>query len=293
MTSDPASAVRREEFHERGATGHALFRRSWTPAAPNEARRSVVLVHGYAEHCGRYEHVAARLVAEGCSVHAFDLQGHGRSEGRRCHVRRFDDFLDDLSGVVQSVRAGTPALPLFVVGHSMGGLIVSAWARERQREVRDVDVRGVATSGAVLAPPDGVSRSRMLAARWLSRLLPTFGIGSDLDPSGLSRDPEVVRGYVEDPLVESKMTLSLGAELMSAVARTSGGAGDVRVPMLLLHGDEDPLCAAQGSRDFFDGLAVERRIHVYPGLRHEIFNEPEHPKVLDDLLAWMREREAA
>lgn len=280
MTPDPASTIRRAEFYGQGAAGQALFRRSWTPP---QAQRSVVLVHGYAEHSGRYEHVAARLAADASAVHAYDHQGHGRSDGRRCHVRRFDDFLDDLTVVVDSVRADEPALPLFVVGHSMGGLIVCTWARERHP-----NVKGVATSGAALAVSDELAGAKVFAARWLARILPRFSIASDLDPAGLSNDPEVVRAYLADPLVESSMTLSLGAQMMSAIARSGPGAADVEVPMLLLHGEADPICPAQGSRDFFAQLNVEKRLHVYPGLRHEIFNEPQRDSVLDDLVAWMQ-----
>jgi len=275
-----APGPRRHEFHIQGASGVRLFRRSWLPPA---ASRSVVLVHGYAEHSGRYEHVAARLVSENCAVHLYDQQGHGRSDGPRCHVRRFDDLLDDLAAIVEDVRAQAPGNPLFVVGHSMGGLVVAAFARERRP-----DVAGVATSGAALALSDGFSPAKLLAARMLSWIAPRLSMSSDLAPDALSRDPEVVRCYLDDPLVESRMTARLAAQMLSAVGRTSRGGGEVSVPMLMMHGRDDELCPVRGTLEFFETLDVpEKRLHVYEGLRHEIFNEPERDAVLTDLVAWI------
>ena len=281
MTSTRPPGIRRDEFHIQGASGLRLFRRSWIP--PVE-KRSVVVVHGFAEHSGRYEHVGSQLAAQDCAVHAYDQQGHGRSDGTRCHVRRFDDLLDDLDAIVEQVRASRPELPLFVVGHSMGGLVVSAYARERRP-----DVAGVATSGAALALSDDFSSAKILAARLLRRIAPKLPLASGLDPAALSRDTAVVRAYLDDPLVESKMTTSLGAEMIAAIGRTAGGAKDVSVPMMMMHGEDDTLCPVRGTLDFYAELEVTgKRLQVYEGLRHEIFNEPEQNVVLGDLMDWMR-----
>jgi acylglycerol lipase len=247
-------------------------------------KRSVVVVHGFAEHSGRYEHVGSQLAAQDCAVHAYDQQGNGRSDGTRCHVRRFDDLLDDLDAIVEQVRTSRPELPLFVVGHSMGGLVVSAYARERRP-----DVAGVATSGAALALSDDFSSAKILAARLLRRIAPKLPLASGLDPAALSRDTAVVRAYLDDPLVESKMTTSLGAEMIAAIGRTAGGGKDVSVPMMMMHGEDDTLCPVRGTLDFYAELEVTgKRLQVYEGLRHEIFNEPEQNVVLGDLMDWMR-----
>lgn len=281
MKADRAPRIRRNEFHVQGASGHRLFRRSWQPAA---AKRSIIVVHGFAEHSGRYDHVGASLAAQDCAVHAYDQQGHGRSGGTRCHVRRFDDLLDDLEAIVEQVRSEDPELPLFVVGHSMGGLVVAAYACERSPRVA-----GIATSGAALALSDDFSRAKIWAARVLRRVAPKLAMESDLDPNALSRDPAVVRAYLDDPLVGSKMTASLGAEMLAAIERTRGGGAEVAVPMLMMHGEDDTLCPVRGTLDFYERLTVtEKRLHVYKGLRHEIFNEPEHDVVLADLMDWIR-----
>jgi alpha-beta hydrolase superfamily lysophospholipase len=263
--------------------GRTLFRRSWLPV---RSENLLLLIHGFAEHSGRYEHLGAWFAAHGCVVHAYDHQGHGRSDGVRAHVRCFDDFLDDLDQMLAAVRAEHPGLPVQLVGHSMGGLILIAFLCERAPEVA-----GAVSSGAALALSENLSRGRMLAARVLRRLAPRLGLGSGLDPEGLSRDPEVVRAYLEDPLVFRHMTTSLAAELLGAVERTARSAAKVRVPLLMLHGEEDPICPVAGTRRFFAGLSVEpRRLQVYPGLRHEIFNEPEQLRVFEDVLAWVRAR---
>ena len=257
-----------------------MFRRSWLPRT---AERIIILVHGYAEHSGRYEHTASDLARAGFEVHAYDQQGHGRSGGTRCHVRRFEHLLDDLEGFVAAVRAERPALPIVVVGHSMGGLLVATYASQRNPQVA-----GVVTSAAALAMPEDLSRARVIAVRGLKWLAPRLSLASKLDPNALSRDPEVVRAYLEDPLVQRKITASLASGMLSAMKRSAAAA--VRVPMLLLHGEDDRICPVAGSRSFFEQLTVTQRgLRTYPGLRHEIFNEPERAAVLDDLVGWIRE----
>lgn len=276
--------IRRTESHVTGSTGHLLFRRAWLPETPE---RIVILVHGYAEHSGRYEHVGSQLASAGFAVHAYDQQGHGKSGGVRCHVRRFEHLVDDLEGFVAKVRAEHAPLPLFVVGHSMGGLVVGTYASQR-----NPDVAGVVTSGAALARSEDLSRGRILCARLLRWLAPRLSLASGLDPEFLSRDPAVIQTYLEDPLVHQRITTSLACEILSAMEHTASAAAQVRVPILLLHGEEDRLCPVSGSRDFFDRLTLSsRRLLTYPGLRHEIFNEPERASVLNDLIDWIRNTE--
>jgi alpha-beta hydrolase superfamily lysophospholipase len=248
----------------------------------------VLLVHGWAEHSGRYAHAGAWLAARGCAVHAYDHRGHGRSGGGRGHLRRFDELLDDLEIALARARARDPGLPVFVVGHSMGGLVVAAFAAGRGPEIA-----GAATSGAALQVADLPSRVRLALLRLLARIAPRLRTDRPIDPDALSRDPEVGRAYVGDPLVLRRMTLGFGAAFLGAVERTLLAASRVRVPMLLLHGAEDALCPVEGSRRFHAQLAAPAgELRVYPGLRHEILNEPEREAVLSDLLEWMRRVEA-
>jgi alpha-beta hydrolase superfamily lysophospholipase len=280
-----APALRRVESHFKGADGLRLFRRAWLPERP---ARVLALVHGYAEHSGRYDAFARWFAARGAAVHAYDHRGHGRSAGTRTHVDRFGSFLDDLERFLELVRAEHPEGPLTLVGHSMGGLVTAAFLVERAPAPSSAVL-----SGPALALGPGVSRLRVAAARALRRVAPRLALGSGLDPHGLSRDPAVVRGYLEDPHVHRTMTASLAAELLEAIPRTAGAASRVAVPLLVLHGEEDPMCPVEGSRAFFAGVeCAGSRLTTYPGLRHEIFNEPEQEQVFADLWRWLEELSA-
>jgi len=283
LGSVKGASIRRAEDQITGARGNLLFRREWSPADPD---RVVLLVHGLAEHSGRYDHVGAWFAERGCAVHAYDQRGHGRSHGVPGHLRRFSDLLDDLAVVLRFAQGRHPGLPTYLVGHSMGGLVVTCFARERNPEVT-----GVVTSGAALRLA-GIPHAQIVATRILSRLLPRRRFDAQIDAAGLSRDPEVVAGYRADPLVFQAVTLSFARELFGALARIAEGEAGVRRPMLLLHGEADPICPVGASRDFFERLDVAgKQLTTYPGLLHEIFNEPEREIVFGDLLSWIHGRE--
>jgi alpha-beta hydrolase superfamily lysophospholipase len=280
--------IRRTEASFHAGGGRLLFRRAWLPEAPE---RLLVVVHGFAEHSGRYEGFGSWFAQRGCAVHAYDHQGHGRSSGVRSHVHRFADLLDDLGCFVERTQAEHPELRCTLVGHSMGGLVATAFALERRPEIF-----ALVTSGAALALGPSLSRSKMWLARALRAFAPRMALDAGLPPEALSRDAEVVRRYVEDPLVGTKMTTSLAVELMNAVARTERGDARLEHPVLLLHGGDDSLCAPAGSEAFHRKLsgraASQSAFRIYPGLRHEIFNEPECQQVFEDLLGWLQERES-
>jgi alpha-beta hydrolase superfamily lysophospholipase len=272
--------LRRTESQFRGADGLRLLRRAWLPDDPG---RVLLLVHGFAEHSGRYDHLGAWFAGQECAVHALDQRGHGGSEGARGHLRRFGEYLDDLDALLSLVRAEHPGLPVTLVGHSMGGLVVLAYLCERAPGVQSAVV-----SGALLALSDDLPRLRLRAARILARLAPRLPLGGPVDPAALSRDPEVVRRYREDPLVGRRMTARLAGELLDALGRTARTPDRVRVPLLLLHGEDDALCPVAGSRAFRGALrSPGSTLLTYPRLRHEIFNEPEHEQVFRDVLEWL------
>ena len=280
------SELRRVETRFEAAEGRRLFRRAWLPRDPIGV---LVVVHGFGEHSGRYEALARYFAQRGFAVHAYDHVGHGQSEGRRGHVDRFDWFHDDLERFIAFARAEHPGLPLVLLGHSMGGLIVASFAA-----MRSPDADLLVTSGAALAVGKGVSTFKLALARLLRSVWPTLAIEAGLDVQGLSRDPEVIRLYEADPLVHGKASVAFGAAMSEVTAEVLGRAGDVRLPMLLLHGEDDPLCEAEGSRRFFAALpdpeASGSALRVYPGLRHEIFNEPEREQIYADVLEWVEAR---
>jgi alpha-beta hydrolase superfamily lysophospholipase len=280
--------IRRTEASFQAGEGRQLFRRAWLPEA---SERLLVVVHGFAEHSGRYDGFGRWFAERGCAVHAYDQQGHGRSPGPRNHIHRFGDLLVDLDCFLEQVRAEHPTLRCTLVGHSMGGLVATAFALERSPEIF-----ALVTSGAALALGPSVSRSKMLFARALRSIAPKWSLEAGLPPDALSRDAEVVRRYVDDPLVETRMTASLAVELMAAVDRTQRADAQLEHPMLLLHGGDDSLCAPAGSEAFHRKLsgraASQSAVRIYPGLRHEIFNEPERQQVFGDLLGWVQQQES-
>ena len=258
-----------------------LYRQSWSPDGP--ARAAILLVHGLGEHSGRYDYFAMHCTARGFAVHTLDHYGHGRSEGLPGHVERFSVYLDGLRALRDEVRREHAGLPLFLLGHSMGGLIAASFLGEDQDSFR-----GCVLSGPALRSDAEPSKLAMAVVRLISWLAPTAPL-IGLDPSGVSRDPAVVKAYVTDPLVHhGKATARLITELSSTMRTTLAAAPGIKLPLLIMHGDADVLTSPGGSQALYDTAgSVDKTLKLYPGLYHEIFNEPERDQVLGDMSAWL------
>jgi alpha-beta hydrolase superfamily lysophospholipase len=261
-------------------TSH-LYTQSWQP--DDNARAAILLVHGLGEHSGRYAYLAKHCTDRGFAVHTLDHYGHGKSDGQRGFVERFSVYIDGVRALLERVQRDRPDLPLFLVGHSMGGLIGAAFLLEAQAEFR-----AGALSGPALRTPDAPSRLLRFVNRVLSVLAPTAPL-IGLDPAGVSRDPEVVRAYVSDPLVHhGKLSARLLAEMLAAMDDTLRRASEISLPLLILHGEQDQLTCPSGSRDFHERvMSADKVLKIYPELYHEIFNEPEKDAVLTDLTDWL------
>ena len=258
--------------------------RTWLPEQPT---RVMILVHGYGEHCGRYDEMAMYFASRGFAVHAFDQAGHGRTRGPRGHVDRFDRLPEEVAEFVVQVGHDHPDLPVTLVGHSMGGLVVAAAAA-----IHHPAVDRIVLSGALLQMGGGTAQKvQLMAAKLLSLAVPKMGLAVGLDSELISRDPEVVRRYREDPYVKDRITARFAAGMNRMVARMAAAAGRVERPMLIMHGEQDRLTPPQGSVGFYAGLASPvadaSLLKLYPELRHEIFNEPEREQVWQDMLAWL------
>ncbi|HVR91970.1 MAG TPA: lysophospholipase [Novosphingobium sp.] len=261
--------------------GAKLYWQAWLPEAP--PRAGVVIAHGYAEHLGRYEHVAAHFTALGLAVFALDHWGHGQSDGVPGFVPRFSAFTDGMEQLLTAVEAAHPHLPLILLGHSMGGLIATLHLPTHQSHYA-----GAVLSGPLIIPSEAPSRLMQWISRLLSRIAPRLGVLA-LDATGVSRDPAVVAAYLADPLVyNGKVSARLAAEMFAAMAHARAAAPSIVLPMLLLHGGEDRLTSPDGSRYLAAHLgSADRTLTIYPGLYHEIFNEPEQGEVLGDVSAWI------
>lgn len=262
-----------------GAGGQQIFWQSWLPA---QMRGVVVIVHGFGEHSDRYGHVAQRLVAEGFATLALDHRGHGRSEGARAVIDRLADAVSDIDRLVVLAGDAHPGLPIFMLGHSMGGLLAVQYALEHQDRLA-----GLLLSGA-LAALDAAPAPARLIARVLSVIAPRAGLIA-LDGSLVSRDPQVVAAYSADPMVHhGKLPARTVAELIAAGRRFPERLAEIRVPTLIMYGTDDRLCPPSGSVMLGERIgAADITVIPYDGLYHEILNEPEQETVLDDVCAWL------
>ena len=243
-----------------GSDGIEFLERSWP--APEPARGRVLLVHGLGEHSGRYEHVGSHLAATGFDVVAPDLRGFGASGGKRAFVERFTDFLDDLAPC--TTRADGATGPLIMYGHSMGGLVALLYALGAHPGP-DLLILSAPALGAAIP---GWKR---VAARVLGRLAPGAAVPNAITGAQLAADPAVGEAYFADPLVATKTSARLGAELLAAMDRARDHLDELVIPTLVFHGSDDTLVPTEVSEPLASRACVERV--VLTGLRHECHNE--------------------
>ena len=263
------------------ADGVRLHVRRWVSEGATKAL--AVVVHGIVEHGGRYAEMAGSLRRAGITVWAPDARGHGRSSGSRVWVDRFDRYMEDLSIVVDEARATDPDLPLFLIGHSMGALIV----------LRAALTMSNIPAGLILsAPPISVSESlfpwlRRLAvfgSRWFPRLR-LARMGSSM----LSRDSEVIAQFRADPLVfHGRIPARTGAEILRISEEICQRASDVTLPMLILQGTADAVVSAQATESFYQAAGSgDKTLRLYPGLYHDLPREPEKEEICTEMINWI------
>lgn len=256
------------------------------PAAEERAR--ILIAHGLGEHSGRYLHVMETLVNKGLSVWAMDHRGHGQSGGKRGHIRTFDQFIEDLQEMIKIVRKEMPEnRKCFLLGHSMGGLIVLNYAEKHPRMID-----GLIASSPALAPADGIPLIKGMAGRLMSRIWPALAFNNEVDSSFLSHDNAVVADYDNDPLVHPWITARWFTEYVGAMADTIRSAPSIKTPILMQIAGGDRIVDPETSRNFFDTLSLsDKTIHFYENLYHEIYNETQEnrKRVLGDLEKWIDE----
>ncbi len=267
--------------------GLKLFCRRWLPDVPQAV---MLVVHGLGEHSGRYLHVASYFAERGFAVLALDYRGHGRSDGPRVHVNRFDDFVGDLALLRTKALRDHPSLPLLLVGHSQGGLIVIRSALQAPEALA-----GAIVSSPLLGVHPSSRPGALLAAasRALSVLAPRLRLANNVDATLVSRDAAVVEAYRQDPLVSHRVSSRWFTSLLEAIEDTFEAAPSLRVPLLLMSsGDDrlvDPGAAARFARLAPSGLVEYVR---WDGLYHEMFNEPEQAGVFRRMDSWWQTRSA-
>lgn len=267
-----------------GRNNFSLYRQAWLPDIAPKA--ILLVVHGIAEHSGRYMNLVNYFVPKGYAVYSFDLRGHGKSDGKRSYIERFSYYIDDLQTFFNLVRTENPNTKIFMVGHSMGSTISIDYALEHQSELQ-----GLIISGTTLKLGSSISKTAILMAKILSVLMPKMGV-SALDPGGISRDPAVVAAYVNDPLnYTGKLSARFGVELLKTMEMLQSGLSEINLPILIMQGSQDRISDPSSSKLLFDGVgSKDKTMKIYEGFYHEIFNDPERQQVFSDMEAWLKTR---
>jgi len=265
-----------------GVGGLKIFVRSWRPEGP--ARAVVVVVHGFNSHSGEYAWVAEQFVAGGVGVYAPDLRGRGRSDGERFFVDRFADWVDDVGVAVTLAKAREPGVPVFLLGHSAGGVVSCVYALERQSELAGLVCESFAHE---LPAPDFA----LAVFKWLSHVVPHAHV-LRLKNEEFSRDPVVVRAKNEDPLIANEIqpTQTL-AEMVRADERLRKAFPRIILPVLILHGTADKATRPSGSRRFYDTAgSADKTLKLYEGHFHDLLNDIGKEAVMDDIKGWVAAR---
>jgi len=266
-----------------GEGGLKIFYRRYQ-ANPEKAR--MVIAHGLGEHSGRYGNVVERLLPEGISVWALDHRGHGQSDGTRGHVFAFFQYVAELSKLVEMASYGiAEGVKVFLLGHSLGGLIALRFAADFSKMVD-----GVIVSSPALGLPGDLPAVKAFVGRIMSAIWPTFSLANELDVPKICHDEGVVCAYRDDPLVHDRVTARWFTEFLSAMEAANHSATEIKVPLLMQLAGDDHLTNVDASTSFFDALGSDdKTLYVYDGLYHEIYNEREEQRkqVLDDLDAWL------
>jgi acylglycerol lipase len=270
------------EGNFRGVRNTSIYYQAWLPEG--NVKAVLLLVHGLGEHCGRYMNVVNYFLPLGYAIYGFDHIGHGKSEGVREFVERFEDYTDTLSIYYDLVKGRQTGRPVFLVGHSMGGLIASYHLLDHQAKFE-----GAVISAPSIKVSDSISKATILAGKILSVIAPKMGLVKVVDANNISRDPETVRAYLEDPLVfRGKTPVRLGAELLKAMLCVTSEAGKITLPFMVLQGGDDKIIDPGGAQMLYDKAgSKDKSIKIYEKLYHEVFNEPERARVLKDVEMWL------
>lgn len=260
--------------------GLYFYGRGWEP--DGKIKAAVALIHGLGEHVGRYAHVGEAFASAGYALMGFDLRGHGRSGGPRGHTPSYDILMDDLDLLLEQVEGRYAALPRFLYGHSLGGNLVLNYALRRRPKVTGVIATGPWLKLAFEPPILQVTLGRMM-----NKIAPGFTQNSGLETAALSRDPKIVKAYVNDPLVHDKITARLFVEMYESGRWALEHASDFSLPLLLMYGTGDRIVSAEASRQFAERGGEKVTWRTWDGWYHEIHNELEKMQVLTAMIQWM------
>jgi len=258
--------MKHNEGKFQGAGELELYYQCWHPE--ELARAAIAIVPGLGDHSGRYMNIGNHLVPRGYAIYVFDLRGNGRSPGQRGYIKDWKEFREDVVCFLALIRDREPHTPIFLLGESLGGVIALEYCLKCPQGL----------SGLICAAPAlgeiGIHRFLWMLARLLNRVLPRFSLSTGLDCSNLSRDPEVVKAFQEDPLTHSRGTARLAMELRRVVDWIHAHAGELKLPLLIVHGTADRIASPGGSRDFIRKVTFpDKMLREYEGGYHELYDD--------------------
>jgi len=274
--------MKTESGNIRVQDGTSIYWKGWVP--DNSPKAMVHVIHGYAEHIDRYGNVVNELLPAGYAVFGTDHRGHGKSQGKRGHVKNFQEFIDDEKQFRRDViRPRFSEIPYFVLGHSMGSLIAMNYVEQNAE-----DVKGLVLSGTGSQPGTDIPKILLTLTKILSKILPAVHVKSPLPPEFISRDMAVVKAYIDDPLVYNVITPRLAHEMNRYVVIGAQNAFKIKIPVLIQLGSRDT--AFSGQKELYEMIgAKDKTFKQYEGLKHEVYNElvADRIKVLADLRSWL------
>ena len=265
--------------------GTSLRLRVWRPEGAT--RGVIVVTHGHGEHLGRYNHIASALCDAGFVAYTYDLRGHGRSDGKRGHSPSFLTYLDDLFEIHDLASRTDPRLRLWLLGHSLGGLITLTYVVRRAPAVA-----GVVVTSPLLRNKFAPPKWKVLAAQMLAGLAPSLTVSTELGNSvSMSHDDDFLKSMPDQDLPHSLMSLRVGNDVLNVMGETLSQAPRLKQPLLMLQGDADGAADPQATREFFEQAgSQDKTLKMYPGLFHEVMNETEREQVIGDVVTWLKAR---
>lgn len=275
--------MQHEEGRFTGAGDLALYYQCWR-SQQQRPKATLVLVHGLGGHSSLFENLVSHLLPWGYVIYGLDLRGHGRSPGQRGHIITWAEFREDLSRFLQFVWMREPDLPCFVFGHSLGSVITLDYVLHCPGGLHGV-IASAPPVGKFGVPPLKVAIGQFLSWAW-----PSFALSTSIDPSASSRNPDVLAAHAQDTLKHTFGSARLLTEFLGAVNRLHNHAGNLQLPLLIVHGSADRIAFPAGSRNFFEKVAFhDKELREYPEAYHELYNDINYEQVLQDLDNWINQ----
>ncbi|WP_138502420.1 alpha/beta hydrolase [Nostoc sp. PA-18-2419] len=260
-----------------------LYYQSWYPEG--KVRGILAIVHGLGAHSDRYDNVIQHLIPKQYALYSFDLRGHGRSPGQQGYINRWSEFRQDLQAFLELIKTQQPQIPIFLLGHSLGSVIVLDYALRCPQEASRL--QGVITLAPALGKV-GVSKTRLLIGKQLSRVWPRFTLNTGLDLSAGSRDEKILAAYAQDSLRHTRGSARLATEFFATVDWVNAHAADWQLPLLILHGGADRVTLPEGGKIFYQQVSCPDKLRIeYPGAYHELQSDLNYQQVMTDLENWL------